>query len=56
MRSPRGFTSPLKQDLTNGEIAQRLYISPNTVRNTVSVMLKKRGMASREQLKALPEE
>ena len=46
----------LKQDLTNGEIAQRLYISPNTVRNTVSVMLKKRGMASREQLKALPEE
>lgn len=45
----------LKQDLTNGEIAQRLYISPNTVRNTVSVMLKKRGMASREQLKALPE-
>ena len=45
----------LKQDLTNNEIAQKLYLSPNTVRNTISVMLRKRGMASREQLKGLPE-
>ena len=46
----------LRQNLTNGEIAEKLYLSPNTVRNTVSAMLKKRGLASREQLKALPEE
>ena len=44
------------QGLTNGEIAEKLYLSPNTVRNTVSAMLRKRGLASREQLKALPEE
>ena len=42
--------------MTNGEIAEKLYLSPNTVRNTVSGMLRKRGLASREQLKALPEE
>ena len=46
----------LRQNLTNGEIAEKLYLSPNTVRNTVSGMLRKRGLASREQLKALPEE
>ena len=46
----------LRQNLTNGEIAEKLYLSPNTVRNTVSAMLRKRGLASREQLKALPEE
>ncbi len=46
----------LRQNMTNSEIAQKLYLSPNTVRNTISGMLKKRGMASREQLKDLPEE
>lgn len=46
----------LRQNMTNGEIAEKLYLSPNTVRNTVSGMLRKRGLASREQLKALPEE
>ena len=46
----------LRQNMTNGEIAEKLYLSPNTVRNTVSAMLRKRGLASREQLKALPEE
>lgn len=46
----------LRQGLTNKEIAQRLYLSPHTVRNTVSIMLKKRSLASREQLRELPEE
>lgn len=46
----------LRQGLTNKEIAQRLYLSPHTVRNTVSVMLKKRSLASREQLRELPED
>lgn len=46
----------LRQNLTNQEIAEKLYLSPHTVRNIISGMLKKRGVASREQLKNLPEE
>ena len=45
----------LRQDMTNRQIAEKLYLSPNTVRNTISGMLRKRGLASREQLKELPE-
>lgn len=45
----------LRQNLTNAEIAEKLFLSPNTVRNTVSAMLRKRSLASREQLKDLPE-
>ncbi len=46
----------LKQDMTNKQIAGRLYLSPNTIRNVISGMLEKCGFASREQLKQLPEE
>ena len=46
----------LRQDLTNNKIAEKLFLSPNTVRNIISGMLKKRKLASREQLKELPEE
>ena len=46
----------LKEDLTNKAIAERLGLSPNTVRNTLSGMLKKKGLSSRDQLKPLSEE
>lgn len=45
----------LKQDLTNKEIGERLHLSPYTVRNTISDMLKRYEFASREQLKQLPD-
>lgn len=43
----------LKRDMTNKEIAERMYLSPNTVRNVISGMLEKYNFNSREQLKAL---
>ncbi len=43
----------LKKDMTNKEIAERMYLSPNTIRNLISSMLEKYGFSSREQLKAL---
>lgn len=46
----------LRQDMSNKEIAEKLYLSPNTVRNTLSAMLKKYGLASREQLKDIREQ
>jgi len=45
----------LKKDMTNKEIAERMHLSPNTVRNVISSMLEKYDFNSREQLKALPE-
>ncbi|SHK01853.1 LuxR C-terminal-related transcriptional regulator [Desulforamulus aeronauticus] len=45
----------LKMSLTNKEIAERLHLSPNTIRNVISGMLEKCGFASREQLKTLPD-
>ena len=44
----------LKEHLTNKEIAERMNLSPNTVRNAVSSMLKKRGFKTRIQLQELP--
>lgn len=46
----------LKSKMTNKEIAERMHLSPNTIRNVISVMLDKYGFASREQLKTLPDE
>ncbi len=43
----------LKNNLTNKQIGERLYLSPNTIRNIISSMLEKYGLASREQLKEL---
>jgi len=45
----------LKRDMTNKEIAERMYLSPNTIRNVISGMLEKYDFNSREQLKALSE-
>ena len=46
----------LREDLTNKEIAARLNLSPNTVRNIISGMMQKRGVSTRVQLRELPEE
>lgn len=43
----------LKRNMTNKEIAEHMYLSPNTIRNVISNMLEKYGYGSREQLKAL---
>ena len=43
----------LKDDLTNKEIALRMNLSPNTIRNNISAMLKKRGFKTRVQLQNL---
>lgn len=46
----------LKSDLTNKQIGERMHLSPNTIRNFISGMLEKCGLASREQLKELQRE
>lgn len=46
----------LKSNMKNKEIAERMHLSPNTIRNVISGMLEKCGFASREQLKTLPDE
>jgi LuxR family maltose regulon positive regulatory protein len=39
--------------MKNKEIAERMHLSPNTVRNIISGMLEKCSFASREQLKTI---
>ena len=53
--SPREeeILSLLKEELTNKEIAKRMNLSPNTVRNTISGMLKKCGFKTRVQLEKM---
>ena len=46
----------LREQLTNREIGERLHLSPNTVRNHISAMLRKKGVRTREALQQLPEE
>ncbi len=46
----------LKQGMTNIEIAQQLHISPHTVRNMISGILRKYGVTSRVQVTLLPDE
>lgn len=46
----------LKRNMKNKEIAERLHLSPNTIRNIISGMLEKWGFASREQLKTIASE
>lgn len=43
----------IKMSMKNKEIAERMHLSSNTVRNIISNMLRKRGFASREQLKTI---
>ncbi|NLO48881.1 MAG: helix-turn-helix transcriptional regulator [Clostridiales bacterium] len=43
----------LKCNMKNKEIAERMHLSPNTVRNIISGMLEKCSFASREQLKTI---
>ena len=46
----------LKSNMKNKEIAERMHLSPNTIRNVISGMLEKCGFASREQLKTISSE
>ena len=46
----------VRERLTNKEIGLRLHLSPNTVRNTLSVMMRKKGVSTRGELADLPEE
>ena len=45
----------LREGLTNKEIGARMSLSPNTVRNAVSAMLRKRKVETRQQLSRLTE-
>ena len=51
----REILSLLKEELTNKEIAKRMNLSPNTIRNTISGMLRKCGFKTRVQLEKLDE-
>ena len=46
----------IKQGMTNRQIADRLCLSPHTVRNVISGILQKYSFSSRAQLKMLPDE